>query len=234
VRDEMLHLGCWQIGPALPPGAEYDFDVIARFASGDLADNKIVADLPLLSYDEYCQEVPDGRRLSADDLEAVRENILGVYNTLADWRNRQPDTMWGVPNGGQSYGRERAKRLGLAFVELVKVETLPGKKTFRPASGRDAELIEEARVMVGSEDAGNDGTSPYGAMYESDKYGLAPLREKTVGLDFIWIRGGLKCLRGLGLGINTIVYQPVPNRIRRSDPFYQQFGRLAVPSLALV
>jgi hypothetical protein len=227
VRDGLLSIGAWQIGLAMPPDrcGVTDFADIATFASGDSANNKLIADMPLQQHSE-AMRVPEW------EFQEVRRRVLDALGSLLNGSSQEVDTLWGVPSGGQSYAETLAYDHGLQFVRLAKVLNQPGLKTYRPATPDDAAKLSAAKHMMGFEDAGNEGTSPYGALFGSDEHGLGQLREKTVGLSFLWVRGRLQHLKGIGAitrpPIRTVVREPMPNRIKSSDPFYRRFGQYAV------
>ncbi|HSW80346.1 MAG TPA: hypothetical protein VLG47_06225 [Candidatus Saccharimonadales bacterium] len=228
VRDRILYIGSWQIGPNSLT-ENWDFETITTFAWGGKANNKLVVDLVLEPYAEYAKVVPDDRRVSEKEFLDARELVLDAHDQMLDLID-EPDTVWGVPTGGQSFAFLRARRRHLAAVLLEKDDIRPGQKTYKPHDMIDVANLMNARVMVGSEDAGSLAASPYGAMYGSDHNGLSLLREKTVALQYIWVRGPLTRIieADPSLPIHTLVHEPIPEQIRREDEFFRRFGHLAV------
>ena len=221
VRDGVLRIGSWEVGPDAPEGSGADFEDIAEFASGALANNKLSADKVLETYTQ-------GMPVSEDELLAIRANVLNTFGKLLYVYGEDPDVLWGLPNGGQDYALWLGGMFGIPVARLGKATKEPGKKTFRPLTADDAKLLRKGRRMIGFEDAGNAGTSPHGAFYESDEQGLDMLRHNTMGFNFLWVRGRLQRLDRLKIPMNTVVDARVPNRITRKDAFYQDFGHWAI------
>lgn len=126
-RDAILGIGAWEVDSV--------FQSYITFAGGDSANNKLSADKPL----EKGQ--PWGVREAV--LEPLEALVMGGDGDV------RPDTLWGVPSGGQAYAIELAeKRLagsGLSVVRLKKEINRVGKKSYLPMTDRDAELLEKAK-----------------------------------------------------------------------------------------
>lgn len=172
-----------------------------QFADGREANNKLVMDRLL-----GCPK----------QLEVV----LRPLGALA--LQHRPDALWGVPSGGQLFAEALGEELGLPVIQLEKVDTSPGRKTFRYQSEKDRLLAQQAKRLVGIEDVTTTFTSLAGAME------LPLLDQKTRAITAIWRRGSKEIERRLPVPIHWLVEEYMPNIMGPYHPFRLQHGYKAV------
>ncbi|HSW37721.1 MAG TPA: hypothetical protein VLG37_05150 [Candidatus Saccharimonadales bacterium] len=201
-RDSILAAGLWEVAA--------DFKPYVVFASGKQANNKL----------DLEAAIDEGQ---PDDLQAA---VLDPMKTLVE--RYDPDALWGVPSGGQSYASKIGAHLSIPVVRLKKKENSPGVKTYELEDPEeDGKRLRAAKRLVGVEDAGSERTSLYGALYLSHPQ-LVELTIKTVGVALVWQRGLVIEARHLGVPVTSVIQEHIPNLIRRKHPFFKKYGSLAV------
>jgi orotate phosphoribosyltransferase len=176
------------------------------FASGKKANNKF--------------EIPDLLK----DSEA-KEVVLREMSKLVVAHS--PDAIWGVPSGGQEFARHLRKALDVPVIFLRKVGSLAGSKEFEYDTRYDAKAARKAERMVGIEDITTELTSVDGVLR------LPEINEKTEAIIALWRRGTPEVEKPLGVKVEWVIEEEVPNVITPEHPFYQQYAPLARRSEAV-
>jgi orotate phosphoribosyltransferase len=170
------------------------------FASGKKANNKL--------------EIPE----LLEDPEA-REVVLHEMGKLVVAHS--PDAIWGVPSGGQEFARHLCKELDVPVIFLRKVGSLAGSKEFAYNTRYDAKAARKAECIVGIKDITTELTSVNGVLQ------LPELKEKTEAIVALWRRENSEVEKPLGVNVEWVVEDEVPNTITPEHPFYSQYAHLA-------
>jgi hypothetical protein len=106
-------------------------------------------------------------------------------------------------------------------VYLKKESVKDGAKSFVYASRYDVKTAQHAERIVGIKDITTELTSVAGILEVPD------LEEKTKAIVSLWRRGTSEVEKPLGVGVNWIIEEEVPNIITPEHLFYQRYAHLA-------
>lgn len=153
------------------------------------------------------------------DNPAARRLLLPALCRLV--ASYSPDSLWGVPSGGQEFASVVGQQPALPVIQLQELGR--GKELgIEYLYPKDRALATRAYRTVGLKDVIDDGTFIVRSLR------LPELSEKTVAIVACWVRGILLARRSML--VKGVVEEPVPNLISSSHPFYQRYGHFAVYS----
>ncbi len=208
-RHAVFEIGAWEV--------DANFEAYVEFASGKTANNKLDMELPIADFQP----------------PAIQNAWLDPMTKMADAEN--PDALWGIPSGGQSYATRIGERLGKPVLKIVKGKDLPGHKTYEldpEAADENEEILASSSRFALFEDAISEFTSVFGALYYSSQLrGVSRGTELVIGA---WRRGNPAEERKVHRPVQAVITEEIPNIITPKHPFFKKYGKYAVMRQATV